>query len=209
MGSRIKNTDFLAQPRLQRRHLLHREDRTLEKVSAKRTEHTLPQMNAQKGERAEEVQKAQREIGIVLSKWRNAQRNSALSPSSPSRPFSHLAIFGLHFGMRLNRWLLLPAAHSLMNIASPVFAISNSFLSLSLSPPLEGRRYLAFLAVLIDQYPDGGSAREIICADKHFYAPDTTPKSAIKKRERNFFHGWAGEEQSGTVRKRCSGPDKA
>ena len=132
MGSRIRSTDFLAQPRLQRRHLLHREDRTLEKVSARRTEHTLPQMNAQKGEREQKKRKkAQREIGIVLNKWRNAQRNSALSPSSPSRPFSHLAIFGLHFGMRLNRWLLLPAAHSLMNIASPVFAISNSSLSLS------------------------------------------------------------------------------
>ena len=122
------------------------------------------------------------------------ERPTEFCPFSLSRPFFHLAIFGLHFGMRLNHWLLLPAAHSLMNIASPVFAISNSFLSLS--PPLEGRRYLAFLAVLIDQYPDGGSAREIICADKHFYAPDTTPKSAIKKRERNVFHGWAGEEQS-------------
>ena len=29
-----------------------------------------------------------------------------------------------------------------------------------------------------------GVPREIICADKHFYAP---PKSAIKKRERNVF----------------------
>ena len=100
--------------------------------------------------------------------------------------------------MRPNRWLLLPAAHSLMNIASPVFAISNSFLSLSLSlsPPLEGRRYLAFLAVLIDQYPDGGSAREIICADKHFYARHNAQKCHKEKGKELFSRLGAGEEQS-------------
>ena len=60
-----------------------------------------------------------------------------------------------------------------------------------------------------------GVPREIICADKHFY---TTPKSAIKKRERNVmservsgapavFHGWKSEPR--ILRKRCSGPDKA
>ena len=196
MGSRIKNTDFSVQPRLQRRHLLHWEDRTLEKVSAKRTERTLPQMNAQKGERAEEKRrkKAQREIGIVL-KANGGTPNGILLflpfSLSPCLPFGNFRPSLWHAPEPLVVITCSPFAHEYC-----LTRFCNlKFLFVSLSP-LEGRRYLAFLAVLIDQYPDGGSAREIICADKHFYAPDTTPKSAIKKRERNFFHGWAGEEQS-------------
>ena len=152
--------------------------------------------------------KAQREIGIVLNKWRNAQRNSAPSPSlSPCLPFGNFRPSLWHAPEPLVVITCSPFAHEYC-----LTRFCNlKFLFVSLSPPMEGRRYLAFLAVLIDQYPDGGSAREIICADKHFYARHNAQKCHKEKGKELFSRLGAGEEQSRTVRKRCScsGPDKA
>ena len=127
-------------------------------------------MNAQRrGE--EKRRKKAREIGIVLNKWRNAQRNSTLLASfalsfilSPIWQFSAFTLACAATVVVITCCpFVRPFVHEYCRRRRRRRFCNLKFLFVSLSPSLllpKGRRYLAFLAVLIDQYPDGGSARD-------------------------------------------------